>query len=399
LAVKLYGTVAGTTGVSEVTIEGEQIVSLCPASPASAPPDLVIAPGFIDIQINGYGGLSFGTPDTTPEVLDYVVRAQRGIGVLFICPTVCTTSHENTIHALRMLTEARRNPELAHAVPCYHLEGPYIGKEDGPRGAHPLPHVRPPDWDEFRRFQDAAEGKIGIITLGPEHPGAIPFIERLVESGVIAAIGHTGATPEQIRDAVAAGARLSTHLGNGSHARIDRHPNYIWEQLAADELCASIIADGHHLPPSVVKSMVRAKGVDRTILVSDAVAAAGLSPGVYPAEGREIEVLPNGRVQMKGTPYLAGSGLILSEGIGNTVRFAGVSLAEAVQMATRNPATLLGLGDTLGTVAPGREANLVLFRWNAQECSLILESVVVRGRLIPIDEMKDAMRPAGQQAF
>jgi len=145
--------------------------------------------------------------------------------------------------------------------------------------------------------------------------------------------------------------------------------------------------------------MVRAKGVDRTILESDAVAAARLPPGVYPSEGKEIEVLPNGRVQMKGTPYLAGSGLILSEGVGNTVRFAGVSLAEAVQMATRNPASLLGLGETIGTVAPGREANLVLFRWNEQECSLDVESVVVRGRLIRVDEMEDATRPAGHQAF
>lgn len=397
--MKLIGRIAGTTGASEVTVEDGRVASVSPAPPGSAPPDLVIAPAFIDVQINGYGGLSFGTPEATPEVLDYVVRAQRRFGVLFICPTVCTTSHENTIHALRALTEARRDPELAHAAPYIHLEGPYIAAEDGPRGAHPLQHVRPPNWDEFRRFQDAAEGKVGIVTLAPEQPGTIRFIERLVESGVVAALGHTGAAPEQIRDAVAAGARLSTHLGNGSHARIDRHPNYIWEQMAADEMCASIIADGHHLPPSVLKCMVRCKGVGRTILVSDAVAAAGLPPGVYPSDAKQIEVLPNGRVQMKDTPYLAGSGLILSQGIANTVRFAGVSLGDAVQMATHNPAALLGLEGALGTVAPGREANLALFHWNAETCALVMESVVVRGRSIHVDEMDDVARPAGLQAF
>ncbi|NLC56185.1 MAG: N-acetylglucosamine-6-phosphate deacetylase [Armatimonadetes bacterium] len=397
--MRLYGNVPGTTGLQEVVVEGERIVSLSPAAAGTPPSDLVIAPAFMDIQINGYGGRAFGGPQATPDTLAYVVRAQRQAGVLFICPTLVTASHEHLLHALRALAQARRDPEIAHASPCIHMEGPYISPEDGPRGAHALQHVRPPDWDEFRRLQDAAEGAIGIVTLAPEQPGSTAFIERLVEAGVVAALGHTGATPEQIHDAVRAGARLSTHLGNGSHARIDRHPNYIWEQLAADDLCASIIVDGHHLPPSVVQSFVRAKGVDRTILISDAVAAAGLPPGVYEGDGKQIEVLANGRVQLKDTPYLAGSGLILPRGIENVVRFAGVTLAEAVQMATVNPARLLGLQERLGTVAPGREANLCLFRWNAEACALTIEAVVVRGRYIAAAEMGDALAATGTQVF
>ena len=397
--MKLYGTIVGTPRLSEVVLDGPQILSISDAPSGTPPSDVLIAPGFIDIQVNGYGGRSLGGTDPSPEALAYVVRALRKAAVLFFYPTLCTDSRERTLTALRTLTRARQDPEIAHATPCIHLEGPYISYEDGPRGAHPLQHVRPPDWDEFQRFQEAAEGYVRYVTLSPEHPGSCRFIERLVEAGVVAAIGHTGATPQQVPDAVQAGARLSTHLGNGSHAKVDRHGNYIWVQMAADELTASLIADGHHLPPAVVKCMGRCKGVERTILTSDAVAAAGLPPGVYETEGMAIEILPNGRVQLKGTPYLAGSGMILPLGIENAVRFAGVSLAEAVQMVTLNPARLFGLDDRLGTVAAGREANLSLFRWDAETKSLTVEGVVLRGKLIRAEEMGDALAPAGKLAW
>lgn len=397
--MKLYGSVPGIAGACEVAIEGDRILSVSPAPPGLCAPELVISPAFIDIQINGYGGRSLGGPEADPDALAYLVRAQRQAGVLFCCPTLVTASHEELVRALRAMAVARRDPEVAHATPCIHLEGPYISPEDGPRGAHPLQHVRPPDWDEFQRLQEAAEGAIGIVTLAPEQPGALRFVERLSERGVVAAIGHTNAGAAVIQDAIRAGARLSTHLGNGSHARIDRHHNYIWEQLAADELWASIIADGHHLPPSVVKCFVRAKGVGRTILISDAVAAAGLPPGTHERDGRRIEVLGDGRVQLAGTPYLAGSGIILPRGIENAVRFAGVSLADSLQMATANPARLLGLDHHIGVLAPGREASLCLFRWNAGTCTLVMDAVVIRGRRIAVEEMGDALAPSGTEAF
>lgn len=398
--MKLYGTIVGQPYLSEITFEGTWIADVAPAPPDAPASDVLIAPPFVDIQINGYGGRSLGGPEASPDTLPYMVRALRQAGVLFFYPTLVTESFENLCHALRTLVEAQKDPEVAHATPGFHLEGPYVSPEDGPRGAHPKAHVRPPDWDEFCRLQDVAHGQIRIVTLAPEHPGSLPFIERLVESGVVVALGHTGASPQQIADAVKAGARLSTHLGNGSHAKIDRHVNYIWEQLASDDLYASIIADGHHLPPSVVKCFVRCKGVERTILVSDAVGAAGLPPGVYTSsDGREIEVLPNGRVNLKGTPYLAGSALILPQGVANAVRFAGVSLEEAVRMVTLNPARLLGLEDRIGTVVPGKEATLTLFRWNAQRNELSVEGVVLQGRLMHVREMGDALKAVGTQVF
>lgn len=382
--MELIGTLPGAPGACRLSLDGSRIGALSPASPGDAN-GVIVAPGFFDIQINGYGGRSFGSAD--PEALPYAVRALRRSGVLFFCPTVTTNSREQILASFRAMARARQDPEVAHAVPCFHLEGPYIGAEDGPRGAHALEHVRPPHWEEFQAFQEAAEGKIGIVTLAPEQPGALPFIERLAAAGVVPAIGHTGASPALIADAVRAGARLSTHLGNGSHAKIDRHVNYIWEQLANDALCASLIGDGHHLPPAVLKCMIRCKGVGRSILISDAVSLAGLPPGVYGEDGHQVELLPSGRVNLLGTPYLSGASLLLPKGIENAMRFAGVSLADAVRMATANPAELLGLQESMGEVAVGRSADLVLFRHDPETHAITVEAVVVRGRRISAAEM------------
>src|SRR5262249_39118557 len=156
-----------------------------------------------------------------------------------LCPTLVTNSAEALLHGFATLRRAcETDPKIARAVPALHLEGPYISPEDGARGAHPKEHVRPPSWDEFCRFQDAAGGRIRLVTLAPEHEGALQFIERLTKNGVVVSIGHTNASGPRIREAIAAGAKLSTHLGNGSHAMLPRHDNYIWEQLAADELWA-----------------------------------------------------------------------------------------------------------------------------------------------------------------
>jgi len=165
-------------------------------------------------------------------------------------------------------------------------------------------------------------------------PGALTLIEHLLETGVRVAIGHTVATPEQIADAIRAGASLATHLGNGCPQMLPRHPNVIWELLAADAVFASLIVDGHHLPPATVKAMIRAKGPGRTILVTDAVAAAASGPGRYTVGDVECESDEDGRVSLPGTPYLAGSSLTLERAIANTVRFTGLTLDAVVPMAS-----------------------------------------------------------------
>ena len=226
----------------------------------------------------------------------------RETGVTRCLPTLITSSFDRFAASARVLTRMTRD-----AIAGIHMEGPYISPEDGARGAHPRECVTRASIDDFNRRQDAAGGRIVLVTLAPEVFGAIPLIEHLVGAGVRVAIGHSAASPPQIAAAVAAGATLATHLGNGCAAMLPRHPNVIWELLAADAVVASFIVDGHHLPPATVKALVRAKGLERSVLVTDAVAAAGCAPGPYQIGGVECELDADGRVSLPGTPYLAGS--------------------------------------------------------------------------------------------
>ena len=340
--------------------------------------DVWIAPVLIDIQVNGFAGFDLNVATVTSEDVSAMVRALWRVGTGFLCPTVVTGSFEGISNTFRAIVEACKTDSLvAHSILGIHLEGPYISAEDGPRGAHPLEHVREPDWDEFQRWQDIAEGQITIVTLAPEKKGAIPFIEKLVANGILVALGHTNASGDDIQAAINAGARLSTHLGNGAHALIRRHPNYIWEQLGADELWASLIVDGHHLPPTVAKSMIRAKTLDRCLLVSDAVALAGMKPGIYEFAGKSVELTPDRCVRLVGTEYLAGSAIELARGIENSVRFAGISLKEAVSLATRQPTLLLN-----AEAHVGKQANLILFEWDAAQCEINLLATIIRDELV-----------------
>jgi N-acetylglucosamine-6-phosphate deacetylase len=202
---------------------------------------------------------------------------------------------------------------------------------------------------------------------------------------VVVSIGHTAATGEQIRAAVDAGARLSTHLGNGAHRTLRRHPNYLWDQMAEDRLMASIIADGHHLPPEVVKTIVRAKTPQRTILVSDESGLAGLPPGRYQSSGCELEILRSGRLVIAGQDQLlAGASQPIGDGIANVMQFAGVDLATAVSMATANPLELLGR--SAGNLRPGDPATLVLFDLNDGKCgspgSFSVRATIAEGEVV-----------------
>ena len=200
------------------------------------------------------------------------------------------------------------------------------------------------------------------MTLAPELAGAIPMIERLTRSGVIVAIGHTAATPQLIRAAIAAGARMSTHLGNGAHAVMARHPNYIWEQLAADELWASFIADGHHLSDSVLKCMLRMKSCASSILVSDASALAGSRPGLYKLGMDSFDVLPDRRVVIAGSKLLSGAAVFLDACVEHVLNRKLATLPDAIAMAAIRPRELLSL--PVPAMAAGQLADVVVFDWS-----------------------------------
>ena len=301
-------------------------------------------PGLFDLQVNGFAGVDFNAPDLTSDAVGVALETMRACGVTRVLPTLITSSLADFAASARVLASVNDD-----AIAGIHMEGPYLSPDDGPRGAHPREHVTAASTDDFERRQAAALGRIVLVTLAPEVPGALPLIESLVAAGVRVAIGHTAASQQQLADAVAAGATLATHLGNGCAAVLPRHPNVIWEQLAADALYASLIVDGHHLPPATVKAMVRAKGVDRTILVTDATAAAGRVPGRYRMGAVDCELGADGRVSLAGTPFLAGSSLTLDRAIATTVRFTGLPIETVIPMASAIPAQYLGK-TTAGTV-------------------------------------------------
>jgi N-acetylglucosamine-6-phosphate deacetylase len=334
-----------------------------------------LAPGWIDLQVNGFAGVDYNSAASTHEQIAQSIRAMFACGVTRFFPTVITGSPENMTAALRNLASARESitegsaPGEFSAMEAFHLEGPYISPHDGPRGAHPARWVRPPDLTEFQRFQEAAGGNIRLVTLSPEWPQAPHFIEKIVEKGVVASIGHTRASASQIADAVSAGATLSTHLGNGADAVLPRHPNYLWEQLAEDRLAASFIVDGFHLPPSFLNVALRAKGLERSLLVTDAVMPAGCDPGRYRLGEVDVELHADGSVRLaeggstrtEGT-RLAGSALTMDQAIANVMRTAGLNLRDAVTLATRNPARVGRIASRQRGLNPGDRADLVRFR-------------------------------------
>ena len=348
--------------------------------------DLWIGPGWIDLQINGWEGHDPNTAEVDADVVSAMIRAIWRSGVAASAITICTSSEPRLLASFRAVVAAcEADPLIAAGVVGIHVEGPHIAREDGPRGAHPLEHVRPPDIAEYRRWQKAAAGRIRIVTVSPEYPEAIDYIRALVADGVVVSIGHSAATGDQIRAAVDAGARWSTHLGNGAHALLPRHPNYIWDQLSEDRLSAGFIFDGQHLPTSVMRPFVRAKGVERTILVSDAVAVGGLPPGIYEMfSGVTVELTASGRLQLQGTPYLAGAVAPLPVCIANAVRHAGVTLGEAVRMVTANPARLLGLPWTDGreSVRIESAANLTVFSQSPDTLDIRIARTLVAGTTV-----------------
>ncbi len=378
--MKLNGKLVSNGRSVEIEIAEGKIRSIREVGPTTD--GIWIAPALIDIQVNGFAGYNLNTEAVTPEHVSAMIRALWKVGTGGLCPTVTTGGFERMGKGLRAIVSACADAKINRSVVGIHVEGPYISPDDGPRGAHPKQHIRKPDWDEFQRWQEIAQGRICIVTVAPEIEGAIPFIERLTANGIIAAVGHTNAAKQDIDAAIAAGAKLSTHLGNGAHALIPRHPNYIWEQLAADELWASLIVDGHHLPPSVVKCMMRSKGLERCILISDAVYLAGMPPGRYRSGEREVELTAERCVRLVGTDYLAGSAIELARGVENSVRFAGISLEQAIALATIQPARLLGIADRVGSISEGLAANLITFRWDESTCRMDLMATTLGGEVV-----------------
>ncbi|MCP3474871.1 amidohydrolase family protein [Bradyrhizobium sp. CCGUVB1N3] len=376
MATRVSGRDPETGQPRTVVIQDGRISDILPGGPDDG---LWLSLGLFDLQLNGFGGHDLNArPD--PETVRDLATAVHESGVSRFAPTLITASHAAIIDALQAISQARdSDPLVRHAIPFVHIEGPHIAPEDGARGAHPAEHVRPPSLSEFDAWQAASGNLVGLVTMSPHWPETSAYVHGLQARGVRVALGHTSARSDQISAAVAAGAILSTHLGNGIAVTLPRHPNPIWTQLAEDRLWASFIADGHHLPPETFKAMLRAKGLERSILVSDAVALAGCAPGIYNVPiGGKVELKAAGRLEVVGTSILAGAAVSLTFGIATARRMAGLTLAEALRLATINPRMLFNLP----ALTVGAPADLLRFRL-CEDGSLAPETVYVAGRPYP----------------
>lgn len=341
--------------------------------------DTVIAPGLVDLQINGYKGYDFNKRALIKEEWEEVIQHLLHVGVATFYPTIITNANEHLSTIFKENMKVLLETDMFNGVVGgFHLEGPYLSLVDGPRGAHERNYIKAPDWEEFCRLQDHAQGQIRIVTVSPEWEGSAEFIQKATQSGVIVAIGHTAANSSQIHEAVKAGAVLSTHLGNGAHVTLPRHPNYIWDQLAEDNLWASVISDGHHLPNNVLKVFQKVKD-KQMILVSDSVAIAGTPPGDYETTvGGEVTLTENGRLHLKHEPnLLAGSAQNLLQGVQHCIRSQTANTTEAIKKASIYPATLMGLPVKDG-IAIGSPADLITI--NQAENEWKVEKVFKNGR-------------------
>jgi N-acetylglucosamine-6-phosphate deacetylase len=344
--------------------------------------DVFIAPGLFDSQVNGYAGVSFsfGEGGLTAEGVKKATRALWEAGVTTYLATLTTNSYDTLLKNFELLARIKEDPDLHGSIAGFHLEGPYISPEDGFRGAHPLRYVRKPDWNEFMELYEASGENILEVTIAPEIEGAMDFISRCREKGIVVGLGHHNASAEIVEEAVSRGAVIATHLGNGCANMINRHLNPLWPQLSDDRMMISIICDGFHLRPEEIRVFYKVKGPEKTIIISDVTSYAGLAPGEYiTSTGDTVELTPEGMLFFPAQKVLYGSASPITRGVGHIMEVTGCSLRQAIRMASTNPATLYGLKDR-GKIKPGMRADLILFTLNNYQIRII--KTIVEGEVV-----------------
>lgn len=338
-----------------------------------------VGPGLIDLQVNGINGVDFNDTSLTETDVVEATKYLLTTGVTTYFPTVITNSEDNIQKILKTISGAcDKDPLVDSCVGGIHLEGPFLSKTDGARGAHNEKYLKSPDWEMFKKFQEASGNRIKIVTLAPECDGSSDFIKKCKENDVLVAIGHSNATTDHIKSAVKAGASLSTHIGNAVPLMLPRHPNLLWDQLAQEELYASIIADGFHLPDSFLKVVIKTKG-DRTLLVSDATCFSGMAPGTYQTHiGDEVILNEEGRLALSKNPrLLAGATKTILEDIQYLMDSKIAPLDIAWKMGSVNPAKFLERKEGL---VNGILTDRVQFQIKNKGISI--EKVIKNGRIV-----------------
>lgn len=344
-----------------VRVEGSRITAIGPEAEIRqahdqviSAPDLILIPGLIDVHIHGGEGRHFHKEDA--DGLDQLMRVVASWGTTGVLPTLGAMMAADLTAAVGRLRDLAGRPTGGARFLGIHLEGPYFNPEK--KGAQYAEAIRLPDRSETERLLELADGLVKLMTLAPEMPGAEGVLKALQAAGAVASAGHTEATWETLEWAIPLGVRHATHTGNAMTSMHHRQPGTLGAVLARDEINCELIADGVHIHPAVMKVIWRAKGTDRTVLVSDATAAAGLPDGVY-NQGHRSVIIADGKATLEdGT--LAGSCSPLMQGVKNMVQLCGASLTEAVTMASINPARSIGSDQFTGSIATGKDADLVL---------------------------------------
>lgn len=299
--------------------------------------------GLLDLQVNGYAGVDFNTASLTPDALDHALHAMLRAGVTNCLPTLITAPEAELAARLHALDRAVRTSRLGPIMVLgIHLEGPFLNPAPGYAGCHPAAAMVPADSALLERVMAGLGTPIRLLTLAPERPGALALISWAGRRGIVTAMGHTAADHDTVRLAAGAGLSLSTHLGNALPQPQPKFLNPLIAQLAEHRLRASFIADGIHIPPHALDVLLRAKGLERSILVTDATAAADTKPGLYDFAGMRIEHAADGSVREPGSVVLAGSALRLDQAVRNLVAWGFASAEQAIAMASAQPAALLG---------------------------------------------------------
>jgi N-acetylglucosamine-6-phosphate deacetylase len=371
-----------------LTLNGGKVTDIQPAG-KSAPTgegiinaiDGLVIPGLIDIQVNGALGWSFQAEHQAQ--FDAIIGYHLSHGTTSLLPTLVTAPAETLLSSLSVLAAYIARPKPV-SLPGIHLEGPFLAPEK--RGAHDESALLDPDIGLARQFEQAAQGHLKLLTLAPELPGALDLIEYFAEKKVIVSAGHSAASYADLHTAVETGLSLVTHAGNASDwphralgdlGFLTSEPGVVGAMMAEEALAGSIILDGYHFHPALFGPLVRLKGPEKIILVSDAAPVAGCPPGDYDSGGLRVTVHPEGfATSGRGGGWLAGSIITLLTAVQRAVTLAGVSLHQAVMMASLSPARLLKIADQKGQIGPGFDADLVILNQDLSLRHVIAQGVV-----------------------
>jgi len=303
------------------------------------------AAAFFDLQVNGYAGVDFNHDDLDPGELHRACERLEGDGVSGLLATIITDDLGAMCRRLSRLAALRgADPLATRLIAGIHIEGPFLNERDGFRGAHPRDAIRPADVDSMSRLLDAAEGLTRVVTLAPERDGGLSVTRYLSSRGILVSAGHTDATIDELRAAIDAGLAMFTHVGNGCPMQLDRHDNIIQRALGlADQLWLCFIADGAHIPFATLRNYLRLAREDRTIVVTDAIAPAGLGPGRY-TFGRWDLIIGDDMVpRAPDGSHLVGSGITMQQSAENLQRQLGLSELVVRQLTLENPRIALGV--------------------------------------------------------